>query len=219
MSFDQADKKECKKSFVYEIYLSGLHVGSLHRNIVQQREKIAVNTRSHISLLGLSSDYQQQSQLHWSATENRFLSDYFSQQMSGIKTRQFETLFINKNKQTIVNLNGQINRYQNEQGPLLDIDAFDAQIRENVKTGKQKFTLYRQGAEEIKSYTFVQTGKEKIKSKYWGEVETIRLKETEKYKGTLLWYSPEHDFQLIKAEFSDFISPTVYLSEMEIFCD
>lgn len=209
----------CKKSFVYEIYLSGLHVGYLKREVLQQEGRFTANTRSRISILGLSSDYQQQSELHWSATENRFLSDYFSQQMSGIKTRQLETLFLNNGKQTIVNLNGEISKYKNDKGPLLDIDAFGAQIRQNVKTGKQKFTLYRQGSEEIKSYTFVQTGKEKIKSKYWGEVNAVRLKETGKYKGTQLWYSPEHDFQLIKATFSDFISPTVYLSEMEISCD
>jgi hypothetical protein len=213
---------QCNKKFEYKIYLAGANIGYSRRNIDWQNNNgeisSTVTASGKVSIFWIGSSYQHQSQMVWSESGEHFLTTHFSQKLTGIRSREMSATMSEDGKSSTVNLNEEVSLYKNELAPLYDLDTLGAQLRLNLILGLSEFTLYRQGSDKINPYVFKVIGKETLKLKKWGKVDTLKVKEVGEYKKMVLWFSPQHDFQLIKANIDAFISPTVLLTEFSTQC-
>ena len=209
---------QCHKSFSYDIYLHGLLIGHLTRQVSWQDDQARIQTSSEVDILGIGASYQQLTDLYWSEANKQFLTRAYSQKVVGIENRDVVATFSSDGRQATVNLNGKMTKYSNPKHALLDLDTLSAQIRLNIINGLTKFQLFRQAYNQVIAYQFQITAKEQIDLPRWGKIEVIRLDEISDHKGTTLWFSPKLDYQLVKAKFTLLIDPTVYLSAYKIDC-
>jgi hypothetical protein len=91
-------------------------------------------------------------------------------------------------------------------------------MRLNLLQGKSHFTLFRQASKEIEEYQFDVYGHEVIEHKKLGKLNTIKVIEVGKHKGSVLWFSPNHDYQVVKAKLDLIFSPTVWLTHFSTLC-
>jgi hypothetical protein len=213
---------QCHKKFEYKIYLAGANIGYSRRTIDWQNHQgeisATVTASGKVSIFWIGSSYQHQSQMVWSTPDEHFVTTNFSQKLTGIRSREMSAVMSDDGQTATVDLNGEVSLYQNELAPLYDLDTLGAQLRVNIILGLPTFTLYRQGSDKINPYIFKVIGKETLNLKKWGKVDTIKVQEIGEYKKMVLWFSPKHDFQLIKANIDAFISPTVLLTEFTTLC-
>jgi hypothetical protein len=214
---------QCEKKFEYAVFLAGANVGNYHRvikwNDIDSKISAEVSSAGRISILWLNSTYAQTSSMLWLPQHNYFITPNFTQRITGIRAREMNAVTSNEGTLSTVNLDGEINIYQNNNNPLYDIDTLGAQIRINLLQNKQNFILYRQATDQIKKYHFIVADKEVINHKKWGELNVIKIKEVGKYNKMVLWFSPKLDYQLVKAQLDAFISPMIYLTNFIEKCD
>lgn len=213
---------QCTKTFDYDFYLAGINIGYSHRvitwNEIQGDISAEIDTTGEVSLFGIGSTYHQRSHTIWSKQEQHFITQKFSQVITGIKARELMVTTSELGRKSTVNLDGEISEFNNKKAPLLDLDTLGSQLRVNLAQGKTTFTLYGQGSEEIKPYIFKVVGKEVIELDKWGEINTIKVIEIGEYDDMVLWFSPKHDWQLVKADIDAFVSPSVLLTDFKIEC-
>lgn len=222
---------QCEKKFEYDVYFLDKNVGHMHRaetwnnNAVttiknpneQTPISAVVKSSSEVHFLFLSSTYQQQSNLQFSYDKNYFLTSSFSQKLTGLREREMEARISSDGLSSVVTLDEEVSHYKNDT-PLYDLDTLGAQMRFNLLQEKSEFNLYRQGSDEIKEYLFEVIGMEVIKHQQWGELSTIKVIEVGEHKGTVLWFSIKHDYQLVKAQLDLIFSPIVWLTHFEVNC-
>jgi hypothetical protein len=218
---------QCDKKFEYDIYFLDRKVGYLHRTIKwdenTQNASATVTSYGEVTFLWLDSTYQQESTMMFSPHYKHFLTPSFSQSITGIKAREMQADISKNGLKSTVTLNTEVSNYlqkdENKNNTLYDLDTLGAQIRLNLLQGKTRFTLFRQASKKIKRYQFEVAGPEIINHKKWGNLTAIKVIEVGKYKGTALWFSAKHDHQLIKAELDMIFSPVVWLSHFSKECD
>jgi len=215
-------RHQCTKHFDYDVYLAGAHVGHLQRVVRWQKSgstlSAEVNAKGNIYLLWLESTYQQSSSMVWSPRNNYFITPTFTQKITGIRAREMHAVMSKNGQSSTVNLDDEVSYYKNENQPLYDIDTLGAQIRINLLQDKKAFVLYRQATDQIKKYDFKVVGNETIRHDKWGDLNTIKIKEVGEYSKMVLWFSPELDYQLVKAQLDAFISPMVFLTNFTEQC-
>ncbi len=209
---------QCNKSFNYNISLGGIQAGTLQRNILWQNNKAIINSKGNAKILGIGSTYTQTVNLHWSEKSQRFYTDNFSQIIKGLDSRNMKAKITDNGTFSAVILDGEKTQYTSKKNPLYDLDTLGEQLRLELIKGSNIINLYRQASDKIKHYQFKVVGKESINVKPWGKVETIRLNEIGDFGDTVLWFSPIHDYQLIKAKIDAFITPVVTLTAFNNEC-
>ena len=222
-----SDFHQCDKTFEYDVYFLGGKVGYLHRKIMWDNSaaanKATVTSFGEVTFLWLDSSYQQQSAMYYSPQSNHFLTPSFSQKLTGLKSREMIAEMSDNGLSSTVTLDAEVSHYQhkneNENNPLYDLDTLGAQIRLNLLQGKSRFTLFRQGSKKIERYQFEVTGQEIIVHEKWGEITTTKVVEVGEHENIVLWFSSQHDHQLVKAELDMIFSPVVWLSHFSKQCD
>ncbi len=208
----------CKKFFAYDIYLSFFKMGYLERTIKWKDQKGSVVTKSRVDVFGIGSTYQQLTHFSWSEEQKSFLPHDYKQTMTGFKSRTILAKFFDNATKSTVILNNEKTRFDNRGKHLFDLDTLGSQIRFNVMNNIQQFTLSRQASDEIQTYQFKIISKELLKTKKWGELETIRVSQISDSEEIVLWFSPSLDFQMVKVENSGFMNSAAYLVKMDIDC-
>jgi len=213
---------QCEKTFEYDVSFLGGSVGYLHRTIKwhkgEEEVKATVTSSGKVSFLWLDSTYRQTSIMQYSAHYEHFLTPRFSQTLTGIKAREMHAEMSNNGLSSTVTLDSQITHYHNENKPLYDIDTLGAQIRLNLLQGKKRFKLSRQASSNIENYHFEVLGTELIDHKELGVIASIKVVEVGEYKDMALWFSAQHDHQMIMAELDMIFSPLVWLTHFSKKC-
>lgn len=219
---------QCKKNFEYAVYFLKQKVGFLHRTVSWKNSRdikhngmisATITSNSNVKFLFLQSTYQQTSYMHYLPEQGHFLTSRFSQKITGLRSREMDTNISANGLSSTVTLDDEVYHYQNEELPIYDIDTLAAQMRLNLLEKKQKFTLARQGSEEVKYYHFEVVGPDILNHKEWGELSTIKVIEVGEHKGTELWFSIKGDYQLVKSKLDLIFSPTVWLTHFEKSCN
>jgi hypothetical protein len=213
---------QCTKTFEYKVSFFGGNVGDLHRTIKwhkgEKAVKATVTSSGKVSFLWLDSTYRQISTMQYSTQQQHFLTPTFSQVLTGIKAREMNAEMSNNGLSSKVTLDSQITHYHNESQPLHDIDTLGAQIRLNLLQGKTRFKLSRQASSKIEDYQFEVLGTEVINHKKWGVLTSIKVIEVGEYKDMALWFSTQHDHQMVMAELDMIFSPVVWLTHFSKNC-
>jgi len=213
---------QCEKKFEYEVSFLGGNVGHLHRTLKwhesEEAVKATVTSSGKVSFLWLNSTYQQISTMQYSTQYEHFLTPDFSQKLTGIKAREMSAVMSNNGLSSKVTLDAEITHYNNENQPLYDIDTLGAQIRFNLLQGKTRFKLSRQASSKIENYQFEVVGTEVINHKKLGIITSIKVVEVGEYKDMALWFSAQHDHQMIMAELDMIFSPVVWLTHFSKNC-
>lgn len=210
----------CQKTAQYDVYLSFLKMGNLSRNLIwnAKQQQGSVETTSAVNVFGLGTRYHQVTHFYWSEQANQLLTRDYQQTMSGLKNRIVSTVFSKSGKTTHVTLNGETTRYENEGKVIVDFDTLGEQIRLNVMSGVKAFALIRQGTDELNPYQFVTQGNELLETEHWGEIQTIRVKQTGNDNVTM-WFAKSLDYQLIKAKTHGVFDATIKLISFENTCE
>jgi hypothetical protein len=223
---------QCDKKFSYDVYLLGGKVGYLDRTISWDNNEVAakaiVTSYGEVSFFWLDSTYQQQSTMQYSSQYKRFLTPSFSQKLTGLKTRKMTAIMSKNGLSSTVTLDDEVSQYQqektindkgnNDRSPLNDIDTLGAQIRLNLLQGKTRFTLSRQASKKIETYEFEVVGNDIIHHNKWGKLQTTKVVERGRHNKMVLWFSSQHDHQLVKAQLDMMFSPVVWLSKLSTQC-
>ncbi|MBL4908537.1 MAG: DUF3108 domain-containing protein [Alteromonadaceae bacterium] len=210
---------QCNKSFRYNIFLGGIKAGSLQRKIIWQNNTAIIHAQGNVKILGIGSTYTQTSNLHWSEKNKHFYTDNFTQIIKGLDSRNMTAKITNNGTSSDVILDNEKSQYSTKKYPLYDLDTLGEQLRLELIKGTKIINLYRQASDQIKHYQFKVIGKETIKVKPWGKIETIRLNEIGDHKGTVLWFSPSNNYQLLKAKIDAFITPVITLTAFNSECE
>lgn len=211
--------KSCKKIFQYDIYLSFLKMGYLQRTVNWKGQQGSVKTKSRVDVFGIGTTYQQLTHFYWAEEQQSFLTKDYQQTMTGFKSRTILAKFIENGTKSTVILNEEKTRFDNKGKHLFDLDTLGAQIRFNVMNDIKKFTLSRQASDEIQVYQFEIVGAEILKTKKWGEIDSIQVKQTGQSEDIVLWFAPTLDYQMVKVKNSGLMSSSAHLIAMEIDCD
>lgn len=214
---------QCTKVFEYKIFLAGVEIGSQSRIVYWKNNKgnISATTTSKgkVSVFGIGSNYQQNASFLWSEQQRQFLTTKFHQVSTGINARNMEATLSSDARSAEVIVGSKKRTEVSKSNPLYDIDTMGEQIRLNLINNIKSFEIYRLSSKKIKKYVFEVIGDEKLNLKNWGETNTIRVNEVGKFDKMVLWFSPEHDFQMVKANIDAFISPVVLLTAFNKQCN
>ena len=214
---------QCEKNFEYDIYFLGSNVGYLQRTIKWHKNtalpEAIVTSFSEVSYLWLDSTYQQKTTMQYSPLYKHFLTPGFSQKITGLKKRDMHAVIADNGLKSRVTLDTEISHYKVDHYPLYDIDTLGTQIRLNLLQGIKRFTLSRQASSRIDTYHFEVAGFEVIEHKKWGKLTTIKVIEVGEHESIVLWFSANHDHQLVKAELDMMFSPLVWLTNFSMQCE
>ncbi|WP_157442966.1 DUF3108 domain-containing protein [Colwellia piezophila] len=218
---------QCQKTFEYDVHFFGGKVGYLHRTIkwdkISTVPQAAITSKAEVSFFWLDSTYNQKTTLQYSKQHKHFLTPGFSQKLSGLKNRTMTAKMSNNGLSSTVTLDDEVTHYpqkdENKDYPLYGIDTLGAQIRLNLLQDKKKFMLSRQASNRVDTYQFEVAGVEVIDHKKWGKLATIKVIEVGEHDSIVLWFSKNHDFQLVKAELDMIFSPVVWLTDFSMQCE
>lgn len=219
---------QCDKNFEYDIHFFGKKVGYLHRKIKWDNStpaatKATVASYGEVTFMWLNSTYQQQSTMHYSPQYQHFLTPHFSQKLTGLKSREMTAKMSDDGLSSKVTLNTKVSHYQqkneNENNVLYDLDTLGAQVRLNLLQSNTHFTLFRQASKKVEKYQFEVAEQEVIVHEKWGELTTIKVVEVGEHENIVLWFSSQHDHQLVKAELDMIFSPIVWLTHFSKQCE
>lgn len=199
--------------------LGSFNTGWLTRKVDWQGEKVQYQSESEVSVLGISTHYQQSAVGAYHTGKAQILTQHFQQKMSGIKNRYMKVTLSHDGGQSEVILNGDAQHYHSDI-PLRDIDTIGGQIRLHLIEGKSQFRLVRQATKEVEAYEFnVAPEKSSVTLDNHGDVEVIKVNETLEGDVTL-WFAPSLDYHLVKAESQGFLlNGYMTLSKYDKKCD
>ncbi|MCE2571150.1 hypothetical protein [Motilimonas eburnea] len=192
--------QSCQRHSEFAVYLNGIHTGSMARTESWQGKQAKINTTSKASILGIKTQYQQQAKVQWSDAEQGWLTQEFTQNVSGFRTRNMQVAFAADGLSSEVDLDGKINRYQSKYIPLRDVDTLAIQIRHLVMQGKTKFTLIRQASDGTELYQYQRQPPAPHTIAPWGEQALIPVVQTGAEDITY-YFAPELDYQLFRADY------------------
>ncbi len=190
----------CQRQSEFAVYLNGIHTGSMNRTESWQDQQAEVKTTSKASVLGIKTQYQQQAKLHWSDSEQGWLTQAFTQQVSGFRTRDMQVSFASDGLSSKVTLDGELNHYQSKYIPLRDVDTLAIQIRHLVMQNKGQFSLIRQASDDIELYQYQLQQPEQHVIEPWGELTLIPVEQTGAEDITY-YFAPTLDYQLMRADY------------------
>ncbi|WOT04728.1 hypothetical protein [Shewanella youngdeokensis] len=210
---------ECTRTANYNIYLSGLHTGTMARTEDWRGSSAVITTHSEASILGIGTEYFQQAKLYWSTDEGEWLTDKFHQIVSGFRSRNMQVSFSANGRASHVDIDGDVARYTSTDIALRDVDTLAVQIRQYLLQGRQQFALHRQASDGIEPYQYHVKPPQTVKIEPWGELNVIPVKQTGAEEVTY-YYAPSMGFQLVKARYHGFIlRGLVELSDYNSSCD
>ncbi|MCL1057211.1 hypothetical protein L2729_04285 [Shewanella gelidimarina] len=196
--------EQCSRSSHYDIYLSGIHTGTMKRTETWQGTTAVVISESEASILGIGTQYHQRAELSWSNSTNEWLTDKFHQKVSGFRARDMQVSFSNNGRESRVDLDGDIESYSSANIALRDVDTLAIQMRQYLLQGRQQFALIRQASDAIEPYQFYVQDKQTANIEPWGELTLIPIKQTGAEEVTY-YFAPAMDYQLIKARYHGII--------------
>ncbi|MCW4447345.1 hypothetical protein OHV10_24320 [Vibrio splendidus] len=176
----------------------------MHRTELWEGTNASVTSQSKASILGIGTQYDQQSTLTWSEDSDSWLTTSFHQVVSGFKSRDMKVSFSVDGSETRVDLDGEITDYQNNGEPLRDVDTLSVQIRQYVLDGNKSFSLTRQATDGPEPYNYEVQDLTTIKVDKWDEIDVIPVKQTGSDRVTF-WFAPSLDYQLVKARYHGFL--------------
>ncbi len=197
-------QEQCSRSSNYDIYLSGIHTGTMNRTETWVGKAAVVTSKSEASILGIGTQYQQRAELSWSSTTNEWITDKFHQKVTGFRARDMQVSFGNNGRESRVDLDGDITSYTSADMPLRDVDTLAIQMRQYLLQGRQQFALIRQASDAIEPYQFYVQDKQTSNIAPWGELTLIPVKQTGAEEVTY-YFAPSMDYQLIKARYHGII--------------
>lgn len=196
--------QQCERTAYYQIYLSGIRTGYMHRTESWEGTNATITSQSKASILGIGTQYDQQATLTWSEESASWLTTSFHQVVSGFKSRDMKVSFSDDGSETRVDLDGEVTEYQNNGEPLRDVDTLSVQIRQYVLDGSKSFSLTRQATDGPEPYNYEVQNLTTIKVDKWGEIDVIPVKQTGAERVTF-WFAPSLDYQLVKARYHGFL--------------
>jgi len=201
---EELSQNQCRRSSNYDIYLSGIHTGTMARTETWLGKTAVVTSESEASILGIGTQYQQRAELSWSSTTNEWITDKFHQKVTGFRARDMRVSFGNNGRESRVDLDGDIESYTSTDIPLRDVDTLAIQMRQYLLQGRQQFALIRQASDAIEPYQFYVQNKQIRSIEPWGELSLIPVKQTGAEEVTY-YFAPTMDYQLIKARYHGII--------------
>ncbi|MGF1787389.1 DUF3108 domain-containing protein [Photobacterium swingsii] len=192
---------QCNKTLTYQLYFSGLKVGTLSRHVHWRGNQAKVYAYGNADVLVTSSKYKNQSEMTWSEAHQSFITKSFEQNISGLLSRKATGIFSANGQQSTITKNGETTEYDDPEFPLLDGDTLGVQLRLLLIQGKTKFDFKMQSTSKVSHYFFEVLGTEKLATRY-GEVETIKVRQAEVDDRQIdMWFAPSLDYQLVKAKY------------------
>lgn len=196
--------KQCNRSASYDIYLSGIHTGTMERTESWQGKTAVVTSSSKASILGIGTRYEQRAQLSWSTKTAEWLTDEFHQKVTGFRARDMQVSFSNNGRDTEVDIDGDIDHYHSKAIALRDVDTLAIQMRHFLLQGRSQFALVRQASDAIEPYQLYVQQQQTATIEPWGELALIPVKQTGEEEVTY-YFAPELDYQLVKARYHGII--------------
>ena len=200
----QQASKQCSRSADYDIYLSGIHTGTMSRTESWAGKSAVVTSNSQASILGIGTQYQQRAELTWSDESDEWITDKFHQKVTGFRARDMHASFSDNGLLSKVDVDGDIETYRSEDIPLRDVDTLAIQMREFLIKGRQQFRLIRQASDAIEPYQYYVQQPISKNIAPWGELSLIPVKQTGAEEVTY-YFAPEMDYQLIQARYHGII--------------
>ncbi|OAN13736.1 hypothetical protein A3K86_14335 [Photobacterium jeanii] len=195
------DFHQCKKTLSYQLYFSGLKVGTLERHVHWRGNGAKVYAYGSANVLVTKNKYNNQSQLVWSAEKQSFITQSFTQQISGLVSRNVVAAFGKDGQSATVTKDGETKHYEDPEFPLLDGDTLGTQLRLLLIQGKTKFDFMMQSTSGVNHYFFEVLGTEEVENRY-GKMKAIKVRQTEVNDRQIdMWFAPELDYQLVKAKY------------------
>ncbi|MCL1067826.1 hypothetical protein L2735_13595 [Shewanella olleyana] len=216
---DAAVESQCSRTSHYDIYLSGIHTGSMERTEVWQGKSAVVTSTSKASILGVGTQYDQRAELSWSNTHDEWVTDNFHQLVTGFRARDMKVSFSQDGLESEVDIDGDVDKYSSATIPLRDVDTLAIQMRHFLLQGRTQFALVRQASDAIEPYQLYV--KEPISEEIepWGEVTLIPVEQSGAEKVTY-YFAPEMDYQLVKARYHGIIlKGLLELNQYSSSCD
>ncbi|WP_299805641.1 hypothetical protein [uncultured Shewanella sp.] len=196
--------KQCSRNAKYDIYLSGIHTGTMDRTETWQGKAAVVTSNSQASILGIGTKYQQRAELVWSNDSGQWLTNKFHQKVTGFRARDMQATFSDNGRESQVDIDGDIENYVSADIPLRDVDTLAIQMREYLLKGRQQFRLIRQASDAIEPYQYYVQDQVTANIAPWGELSLIPVKQTGAEEVTY-YFAPAMDYQLVKARYHGII--------------
>ena len=211
--------KQCQRSASYDIYLSGIHTGTMERTEHWQGKTAVVTSTSKASILGIGTQYQQRAELSWSTTTDEWLTDNFHQKVTGFRARDMQVSFSNNGRDTEVDIDGDVEHYHSKELALRDVDTLAIQMRHFLLQGRSQFALVRQASDAIEPYQLYVKQQQTAKIEPWGELRLIPVEQSGAEEVTY-YFAPELDYQLVKARYHGIIlQGLIELNDYRSSCD
>ncbi|MCK8045904.1 hypothetical protein MSG37_13520 [Shewanella sp. 1CM18E] len=199
-----ASVEQCSRHAEYDIYLSGIHTGTMSRTEDWLGKTAVVTSTSKASILGIGTQYQQRAELAWSIELNQWLTQKFHQKVSGFRARDMHASFSDTGLASEVDVDGEIERYHSEDIPLRDVDTLAIQMRDFLLQGRQQFRLIRQASDAIEPYQYYVQDAISKEIAPWGKLTLIPVEQTGTEEVTY-YFAPELDYQLVQARYHGII--------------
>lgn len=191
---------KCVRQSDYDIYLSGIHTGTMSRTETWQGKTAVVSSHSKASILGIGTEYRQRAELSWSMESDEWLTNKFHQQVSGFRARDMQATFSDNGRDSKVDLDGDIEHYHSDNIALRDVDTLAIQMRHYLLQGRQQFALIRQASDAIEPYQYYVQAAKTVNLAPWGELVLVPVEQTGAEEVTY-YFAPELDYQLVQARY------------------
>ncbi|MFV7784964.1 hypothetical protein ACNPKB_12915 [Shewanella marisflavi] len=212
-------KPECTRSSEYDIYLSGIHTGTMSRTEHWQGQSAVVTSNSEASILGIGTRYRQRAELAWSRDTQEWITQAFHQQVSGFRSRDMQVRFSDNGRAARVDLDGEVTHYRSDETALRDVDTLALEIRRLLMQGRSQFALIRQASDATERYQYYVKAPQPVEVAPWGELMLVPVEQTGAEEVTY-YFAPELDYQLIKARYHGILlQGLIQLNHYSSTCD
>lgn len=194
------EKPQCTRRLDYDIYLSGIHTGTMSRTEQWQGKSAVVTSDSEASILGIGTRYRQRAELTWSEATEEWITQAFHQQVSGFRARDMQVEFSDNGRASRVTLDGEVTDYRSAEKALRDVDTLAIEMRRLLLKGRHQFALVRQASDAMEPYQFYVKSPQPLQQTPWGKLTLVPVEQTGAEEVTY-YFAPELDYQLIKARY------------------
>ncbi|WP_247663386.1 hypothetical protein [Shewanella sp. MMG014] len=216
---DAAVESQCSRTSHYDIYLSGIHTGTMKRTETWQGQSAVVTSTSKASILGIGTQYDQRAELSWSNTRDEWITDNFHQLVTGFRARDMKVSFSHDGLASEVDIDGDKDKYASTHIPLRDVDTLAIQMRQFLLQGRTQFALVRQASDAIEPYQLYVKKPISEQIEPWGEMTLIPVEQSGAEEVTY-YFAPEMDYQLVKARYHGIIlKGLIELNHYHSTCD